>query len=332
VNTQTQDDSLMLNILGDRFDISKLLKNNPPPPLPLIQPVGKFANIRGGPRLVLPLLPDRFSLSARIAELKGAHNVSLGPMQISALGVNGKIEKANVTASFADGTELYGELFRDTETTRRFLLQSEDTANVLVGLDLLKQMKGGALSVSGQVYDSPIELEKGRMASISGTYSLAAFQLQKVPVLAQLLSMASLTGLSDTLSGAGLRFGQATGDFSYFDGRTDVRNGVIKGPSLGVSARGAIDHKFGLLSIGGTLVPAYALNSFFGKIPILGSVLGGAKGEGILGVSYRIYGLTREPSIFVNPLSVLTPGIIRQVFQIGAGTIDRPSDAASQPK
>lgn len=332
VNSQIQDDGLMLNILGDSFDISKLLKNNPPPPLPLIQPVGRFAEIRGGPRLAWPLLPEQFSLSARLTEIKGAHNVSLGPLQMSALGVNGKVEKASVTASFADGTELYGELFRDTETTRRFLLQSEDTANILVGLDVLKQMKGGALSVSGELYDSPIELEKGRVASVSGTYSLAAFQIQKVPVLAQLLSMASLTGLSDTLSGSGLRFTQATGDFSYFDGRTDIRNGVIKGPSLGVSARGAIDHKLGLLSIGGTLVPAYALNSLFGRIPILGSVLGGAEGEGILGVSYRVSGLTREPSVFVNPLSVLTPGIIRQIFQIGAGSISRPVEKASQPE
>ncbi len=332
VNTQTQDDSLMLNVVGDRFDISKLLKNSPPPPLPMIQPVGSFANVQAGSRVAWPRLPEEYSLSARIAEIRGAHEVLLGPLQMSALGVSDKIEKASITASFADGTELYGELFRDTETTRRFLLQSEDTANILVGLDLLKQMKGGALSVSGEVYDAPIEVEKGRMASIEGTYSLAAFQIQKVPVLAQLLSMASLTGIGDTLSGAGLRFSQATGDFSYYDGRTDIRNGVVKGPSLGISARGAIDHKFGLLSIGGTLVPAYALNSFFGKIPVLGKVLGGAEGEGILGVSYRISGLTREPNVFVNPLSVLTPGIIRQIFQIGAGAIDRPGEESSQPK
>ncbi len=332
VNTQTQDEEFLLNILAERFDISKLLKNNPPPPLPMIQPVGSLTSVESANRVSWPRLPGEFSLSARVAEMSGAHDVSLGPVQMSALGVNDKIEKASVTASFADGTELYGELFRDTETTRRFLLQSEDTANILVGLDLLKQMRGGALSVSGEVYDTPIEVEKGRMASVNGTYSLAAFQIQKVPVLAQLLSMASLTGLSDTLSGAGLRFAQATGEFSYFDGRTDIRNGIIRGPSLGVSARGAIDHKLGLLSIGGSLVPAYALNSFFRKIPVLGPVLGGAKGEGILGVSYRISGLTRDPSVTVNPLSVLTPGFVRQIFQIGAGTIKRPDEAIDQPQ
>lgn len=329
LSTEAQGESAVFNLVADRFDISKLLKHAPPPPLPMIQPVGAYAPAQASPHIAWPLLPKQYSVAARITEIRGAHDVVLGPVLFSAVSVDGKVEKGSVMASFSDGTELYGELFRDQEDTRRFLIQSEDAANIFVGLDLVPQMKGGALSVTGDIYDDPIELENGRLAYVKGTYSLAAFKIQKVPVLAQLLSLASLTGLSDTLSGSGLRFSQATGDFTYFEGRTEIQNSIIRGPSIGVTARGAIDHDLGLLAIGGTLVPAYSINSLFRKIPVLGPVLGGAKGEGILGVSYRISGLVRDPSVAVNPLSVLTPGFIRQIFQIGAGTIlppDQPSE------
>ena len=61
--------------------------------------------------------------------------------------------------------------------------------------------------------------------------------------------------------------------------------------------------------------PIYALNSALGNAPIIGDILVGKKGEGLLAFSYRVSGETGNPSVFVNPLSALTPGIFRQIFQ-----------------
>jgi hypothetical protein len=69
------------------------------------------------------------------------------------------------------------------------------------------------------------------------------------------------------------------------------------------------------VDLSGSLVPIYGLNSFLGSVPILGDILVSKKGEGIFGLTYAMKGNLNEPSISVNPLSVLTPGIFRRIFE-----------------
>jgi hypothetical protein len=52
-----------------------------------------------------------------------------------------------------------------------------------------------------------------------------------------------------------------------------------------------------------------------GAVPILGDLLISKKGEGIFGLTYAMKGSLNEPSLTVNPLSVLTPGIFRRIFE-----------------
>ena len=51
-------------------------------------------------------------------------------------------------------------------------------------------------------------------------------------------------------------------------------------------------------------------------IPLIGKVLGGEKGEGVFGVSYKVKGNSSNPTVLVNPLSILTPGVFRKIFSI----------------
>ena len=41
----------------------------------------------------------------------------------------------------------------------------------------------------------------------------------------------------------------------------------------------------------------------------------------MFGFSYRVGGTTDDLSLLVNPLSVLTPGILRRIFEIGIGEL-----------
>ena len=61
-------------------------------------------------------------------------------------------------------------------------------------------------------------------------------------------------------------------------------------------------------------MPAYFLNTLIGKIPLLGELITGGKDEGLFGVTYKITGSYDHPNISVNPLSALTPGLIRKIF------------------
>jgi hypothetical protein len=66
----------------------------------------------------------------------------------------------------------------------------------------------------------------------------------------------------------------------------------------------------------GTFVPVYSLNNIFAKIPIVGPILGGRSEEGLIGLNYRISGLASAPTLNVNPLSAIAPGMFRQIFGV----------------
>ena len=87
------------------------------------------------------------------------------------------------------------------------------------------------------------------------------------------------------------------------------------GRAIGGTADGYIDRPKGMIALKGSLVPAYGLNSVLGNIPLLGDVLVSKKGEGIFGVTYSATGNAEQPDISVNPLAVLTPGILRRLFE-----------------
>ena len=68
--------------------------------------------------------------------------------------------------------------------------------------------------------------------------------------------------------------------------------------------------------LSGTFVPVYAFNNLFAKIPVFGYILAGGTNEGLIGVNYRVTGLASAPTLNINPLSVIAPGIFRQIFGV----------------
>jgi hypothetical protein len=65
----------------------------------------------------------------------------------------------------------------------------------------------------------------------------------------------------------------------------------------------------------GTFVPAYGLNNMFAQPPILGFFLGGGQKEGLIGITYEVVGSPHAPTLRVNPMSALAPGILREPFK-----------------
>ena len=131
-----------------------------------------------------------------------------------------------------------------------------------------------------------------------------------------MLTVASLTGLMDTLSGNGIHFDRLVSDFTLTDGlvRTDLLR--IYGSALGITAKGHIDFNTTQVDLGGTIVPAYTINRILGAIPLLGPILTGGEGEGLIGFVYEMEGDLEDPDVSVNPLSALAPGFLRGLFQI----------------
>jgi len=65
------------------------------------------------------------------------------------------------------------------------------------------------------------------------------------------------------------------------------------------------------------------------NIPVIGEALSGGKGEGVFAATYKVEGTYPENvDVSVNPLSMLAPGFLRNVF--GGGAAEMPEKPAAE--
>ena len=141
------------------------------------------------------------------------------------------------------------------------------------------------------------------------------FKIKEVPVFAKLLSLASLQGVADLLTGEGIRFTDFEMNFSNQKGLTTIEEMYAIGPAVSILLDGYIETKK-LVSLRGTLVPATTINRTIASIPLLGKILIGDKtGEGIFGVSFKIKGSPKNLKTSVNPIKSLTPRFITRTLE-----------------
>ena len=141
------------------------------------------------------------------------------------------------------------------------------------------------------------------------------FKVQEVPVLAKLLTLASLQGIADLLTGEGIRFTDFEMNFSNTNKLMTIDEIYAIGPAISIMLVGYIDYQ-NLVSLKGTLVPATTINRSISSIPIIGNILVGKKvGEGVFGVSFKIKGPPKDLKTSVNPIKTLTPRFITRTLE-----------------
>jgi len=204
-------------------------------------------------------------------------------------------------------------------------ITSTDAGAVLRTFDIVDNVKGGTLTVTGEADD------KAPGRPLAGKAEIADFRLVKASILARLLTMATLTGFVDVLTGEGFQFNRFESDFTKTEGRLDIKLARAHGPSIGLTGTGYVDFDQHKVDMKGTVVPAYALNGILNDIPILGFVLTGGEGEGMFAVTYHATGPLEQPEISVNPLSALTPGFLRGVFDIFDSSGEPPPPPTALP-
>jgi hypothetical protein len=191
---------------------------------------------------------------------------------------------------------------------RPFKGTSAAGGGVVRAIGLFNDIVGGDLTIDGEFLSD---------GTIKGQAHIAQFKLVEAPVLARLLSVATLTGIMDELRGDGISFKTMHVPFSYGNSTITIKDGEMFGSSLGLTADGTYNFSSTMMHFNGTLIPAYAINTALNSIPLLGTLLsGGDKGGGIFAATYSYTGevATAQPS--VNPLAALAPGFLRRIFDI----------------
>ncbi|MGM0422196.1 MAG: DUF3971 domain-containing protein [Pseudomonadota bacterium] len=228
----------------------------------------------------------------------------------------GLIDRLELDAMAGRG-QVYIRYQPDDGGRHNLRIEADDAGAALRSFSLTNSIRGGTLIVDGQ------PIERGGLRDLQGRLQLSNFTVVEAPVLARLLNGLSLGGLQSLLSGEGLSFSRLKANFLWDEnhdvsGRMtrkfiEIKNGATSGASLGLTFEGSIDLLSGQIDADGTLVPVSGLNKAVGDIPIIGDLLTGG-GTGVFAATYNIQGPVRRPTVTVNPLAALAPGILRTIF------------------
>ena len=215
------------------------------------------------------------------------------------------IIKADLDGSFSDNKKLKFTI-NNNNNNKITTLYIDRAEPIVKRYKFIKGFEGGLLDF----YSS----KKNNNESVS-KLKIYDFKLKELPVLTKILTLASLQGIADILSGEGIRFNEFEMNFKNKGNLMTIDEIYAIGPAISILMEGYIE-KNKLISLKGSLVPATTINKAIGTIPILGKILVGSKtGEGVFGVSFKIKGPPGKFETSVNPIKTLTPRFITRTLE-----------------
>ncbi|MEM1106229.1 MAG: AsmA-like C-terminal region-containing protein [Pseudomonadota bacterium] len=217
------------------------------------------------------------------------------------------LDSFSASGALGAGTGLEASYQRIDEGSAQVSLSSDDAGALVETFFDSDLLRGGRLDLQGVV----------RQAEETSSFDIRVedARLRDAPFLTQILSLASLRGLADTLGGEGVLFSEISLPLRARAGRYVVDGGRASGPAMGVTVNGWVEPEAGGLAVDGVLVPSYGVNSALGGVPIIGDLFVGREGEGVFSLTYSVRGELARAQVTVNPLSAITPGVLRRIFE-----------------
>lgn len=181
-----------------------------------------------------------------------------------------------------------------------FRIKSKDAGAVFLASGVLETVRGGTM-------DLTLVPRKGYEGQYDGRLSGEKIRVKGAPAMADLLGAISGVGLLEQLNGQGIVFSNYQVRFRLTPRQVIITSGSAVGASMGVSLDGVYNLAASTLNIQGVLSPIYFLNG-------IGQIFT-RKGEGLFGFNYKMTGKAADPKVSVNPFSILTPGMFRELFK-----------------
>lgn len=274
-----------------------------------------------------------FHVDAQLGRLSMRDGVSIAPFNLNLSGIGNRPSALAMSGSLAMGarTAPLAAHMETSATGRKVTVNSGDTGLLVRGLFAFESMRGGDLTLVVNLPGQASDTAQNPEADFTGTATVKDFTMINQPLLARLFSAGSLTGLGDLMGGDGMTMDEMTVPFSSKNNVIGIDDARVVGRAIGASADGYIDRPKGTLALKGSLIPAYGVNSLISNVPLIGDILASKKGEGIFGVTYSVTGNSEQPEISTNVLSMLTPGILRRIFEGHIPTVENaPTNQQAQ--
>jgi hypothetical protein len=271
---------------------------------------------------------EPFHLSVKLDRLVLREGVSLTPFALETSGIGKSPQSLSVSGNFAKNEPLSVSISA-VEGKRRLTVSTNDAGLLIKGLFGYTSVKGGQLNAQANIPATNADPRKpAGVSDYAGQLTIKDCTILNQPFLARLLSAGSPGGLLDLMSGDGIALDNVRIPFRINGDIVEIHDARASGPSIGITADGYVDRQGNQIALQGAVAPMYGINGLLGAIPIIGDVLTSKKGEGIVGITYSVHGNLDEPTLSTNPLSVLTPGILRRIFE---GTPRPPPSATAAP-
>lgn len=191
-------------------------------------------------------------------------------------------------------------------------IDSNNAGSTFKVLRLYDNMVGGTMKI-----------EARRLADkkFIGHMQVRDFSIQNAPVVAKLLSVASFTGMLDLLKGDGLTFTHFNAPFEYQYKILTLKQAKAEGNVVGITTNGTYNRATDDIKMKGVIAPAYSINRFLGKIPVVGNLLASKDGT-IFAATYKITGNADDAKVDINSLSMLSPNSLKEWYakNFGDGT------------
>ena len=243
-----------------------------------------------------------FNFVMELARLKLFEEGDLGATSGEMARAGGLWQKVNISTKI-EGDPVDFKIIPN-EKEKRYILLMGNLGGVLRSQGLTDRISGGQL----EFFAAAASAER----PIDGTVSIRDFKMGDFPFFVRLLNLASFSGAGGIL-GRPIKFDNTSAILAIENGNIKIEDGVARSDELVITFDGNIDLSKNGMQIEGALVPSYVINSIFNEVPILGALLTGGQG-GIIALNYEISGDPRDPEVSSNPLSAVSPGLLKLIL------------------
>ncbi len=273
-----------------------------------------------------PSFVGPFHVNARVDRMLMREGVAVAPFALDISGIDNRPASLSLAGSLTNDATITASLAQ-TNDGRRITLNTTDAGTLVKGLIGFQSLRGGTIDLEVNLPGRATNTapRDAKTPDFSGKLAVSDVRVLNQSFLTRLFSAGSLIGAANLLGGNGIAVDDVEVPYSSKNGVIAITDARLSGPAIGATADGYIDRPKNVIALKGTLVPISGINSVLGIVPLLGDLLVSKQGEGIIGITYSVSGDADQPDISVNPLSALTPGILRRLFQ------GKMPDAANAP-
>ena len=237
----------------------------------------------------------------------------------------GAVQQSELNGVYSSGAPVTMRITREGGGERRMRVTGRDAGATLRAVNLYSKILGGTIDF-GAILGNP-----GEGAIKRGMLEVRNFSVQNEAALSEIDRTTRNAGRSGRgPRNNGLRLSRLSVPFSVDNRFVRIGDALVQGPEIGASAQGIIRKQDLAMEIGGTIIPAYALNSAISNVPVVGDILTGGKGQGVFGLNFALQGSMNDPRFLVNPVSAIAPGIFRNIFNSGGGQTNADGTARSR--